>query len=956
MVTNPELDDLDLGSVIDAVKSASADELAKLTEISSKLDGAPTRTGAPIVQAELDTKKVENAVKSGVENATIAVNQKPKRKNSRRNRPVAQTTTRTNEVQLDLSAPEVATQAQPTPAPVNRIADNPEPEPQQQAPEKKERTKTPTATGDVTVSVEPPAPVFERVDSLDDMPDKVEQAVKDGLSGFDGYWKDTAGKLRRKDGKYASKQETQAYNAAEVANQRQQEQIGKSNDKQVGLFAQFAGTLKEFTKDRVKASMEQDNDATDAAGAAAGGSFFYSAKEMYNLSQETREAFEDAKQSVTESGTRDAIAASKIGKLFGIKSSSEKAESEHVETTANEPAESATVSSDVSRTESLQSASEARTESDRQGVTESSVNRTSNQSGADVRDSNRSTQKVTNNERTTATDTTIASVERTDSSNLVSHTGERVRDTESTNTTASDKSSSERVTQSQVATQVNNTSQIDKAKDSQYKAEQLEVLKEQSAERKDMVNEIVDKLDEVKTAAASAGGNGGGGLMDLAGDLFDRRGRKRGRAGRGGKAGKLRSIFSKGAGAGAGGIASKGMSMAGGAFKGLSKLGGIAGKAVPFLAPALMAYDAFSGFTDTERQQETFNLKDGQEATTGQKSSMALASVLDMGGLVSGGAGLIGSALGALGFDGAQEALSFDSGDMARGIYGMFGGDTPEKEPSKPVAKPDPEKEREYSANAVEYKQADKFERESMEREADPQRLTTERVKERSQETGKSFGYTYKRMSREREQQKQERQKIADEMGIDISGKVEHPDLGTMYSPQKKGDQLKIVEQELSRRREVESLAKQGDFRNGRFIGSEPKGYMTSLNTKVAAEQQQKANAQAALDAQDFSLTPAAVTPLMANAESSVRGNERVSDIRSQQQDKAFRDGEKSQSVKLDEESIKKLARGGSSHSSTTIIQKGNKTKEATAPAKPTGSIPNNFSDRSLQRQSADLE
>jgi hypothetical protein len=59
---------------------------------------------------------------------------------------------------------------------------------------------------------------------------------------------------------------------------------------------------------------------------------------------------------------------------------------------------------------------------------------------------------------------------------------------------------------------------------------------------------------------------------------------------------------------------------------------------------------------------------------------MAAASVLDMGGLVSGGAGLLGDALGFMGFDGAKEALNFDSGDMAKGIFEMFGGEVASKE------------------------------------------------------------------------------------------------------------------------------------------------------------------------------------------------------------------------------------------------------------------------------------
>lgn len=879
MVTDSELDDLDLGSVIDAVKRASDNELAKLTEISNKLEGLPARSSASTIKAELDSKKIETAVKSGVENATVVT--KKKRKASRRNSPVAQRSSRSNEVNLDLgiNAPEVVTQAQPIASPINRIADNPISDPPLSMLEKR--------AGEVLVSVDQQSSTRDDADSLENVPKKIEQAVRDGLSGFDGYWKDAAGKLRRKDGKYASSQESQAFNAAEVAQLRQQELAGKNTEKQTGLFAQFASTLKEFAKERVTSSLESDNDAADAAGAAAGGTFFYSAKEMYNISQETKEAFEEAKQSMTDakgklSGTRDAIAASKLGKLLGVKPS----ESEAPETVSDELAESVHTPHEAP---SLQDAIKATPESEQQ--TKAALSETS----------------------------TAVRVE--------SNTQERNINTDSNQ-----------------ASQVTSFSQIDKTKDAQYKAEHLEVLKEQTTERKDMINDVLDKLDEVKSAFGSA--NGSGGLMDLAGDLFDRKGRngRRGRAGKGGKAGRIKSIFSKAGGA-TKGVASKGMSMAGGAFKGLSKLGGIAGKAVPFLAPALMAYDAFSGFTDKDKQKETFNLKDGQEATTGQKSSMALANVLDLGGLVSGGAGLLGGVLGSLGFDGAQEALTFDSGDMARGIYGMFGGDTPEKESGKPVAKADPEKEREYSANAVEYKQADQFERESMEREADPQRLTTERVKERSQETGKSFGYTYKRMSREREQQKQERQRVADEMGIDISGNVEHPDFGSMYSPKKKGDQLKIVDQELSRRQEVEALAKNGEFSNGRFIGAEPQGYMSSLNTKVTAAQQKLSSQQ----------EPA---PTVAKAEANIRGNERVSEIKAQQQDKAFRGGVTPQSVKLDDETIKKITQNKAVSTSTKVIERNanRQNKEAVSPARTTGSIPNNFNDRSLQRQSADLE
>lgn len=112
---------------------------------------------------------------------------------------------------------------------------------------------------------------------------------------------------------------------------------------------------------------------------------------------------------------------------------------------------------------------------------------------------------------------------------------------------------------------------------------------------------------------------------------------------------------------------------AGGASKlgagALAGAGKLVSKAIPILAIASTAYDAYDGFTNKEKQQEAFNLKSTEEANLGQKTSMALGSVLDLGGLTSGAAGLLGDGLGALGFEGAKEALTFDSGDIAKAIY-----------------------------------------------------------------------------------------------------------------------------------------------------------------------------------------------------------------------------------------------------------------------------------------------
>lgn len=75
------------------------------------------------------------------------------------------------------------------------------------------------------------------------------------------------------------------------------------------------------------------------------------------------------------------------------------------------------------------------------------------------------------------------------------------------------------------------------------------------------------------------------------------------------------------------------------------------------VSAGLAVADGVEGWTDTQMHQDAFGLKDGQEATTAQKASAAAANILDMGGLLTGAANLVG-------FD-------VDTADLASGIYGV---------------------------------------------------------------------------------------------------------------------------------------------------------------------------------------------------------------------------------------------------------------------------------------------
>ncbi|MDV1094951.1 transglycosylase (plasmid) [Raoultella ornithinolytica] len=101
-----------------------------------------------------------------------------------------------------------------------------------------------------------------------------------------------------------------------------------------------------------------------------------------------------------------------------------------------------------------------------------------------------------------------------------------------------------------------------------------------------------------------------------------------------------------------------------------------AARAIPIVGTLGMAgYDAVDGYNDAEAQQQAFDLKNGQEATTQQKVSYAGANVLDMGGIVSGSANLLGKGLSALGMSSAGETLkNFDTGTIARGLNSSIEG------------------------------------------------------------------------------------------------------------------------------------------------------------------------------------------------------------------------------------------------------------------------------------------
>ncbi|EGR0375086.1 TPA: hypothetical protein ACMDSS_003714 [Vibrio parahaemolyticus] len=883
--------EVDLSLVVDAVKRASDRELAVLSEISRKLDGKTLPTNQKKAVLAVDTKGIEKAVTKGVSNASFNVSAIPsnnpqkglKSQTSETPKSSSTKTKRTGEIELSFAPSQPAeTQAKPDAKAVEQnssvsavtpIADT----------LKNEVAREPVKQAPVVVNVEAPESNSERLDTsiLDDVPEKLEKAVSDALAEFEGYWEDANGKLRRSDGRYASKQEQSAYkNAQQTALERQIEKQTDTEKESQNVFAKVATSLKQLAINNVKEFLQEENDATDAAGAAAGGSFFYSAKELYHLGQDAKNALDDVTEKATS--TKDKLKESKLGRLFTRGKKAPEADSQAVtaiETISHEQLSATKDSFETSHSTQI-------TPSDRPNRDGARGNVSVNRGGVD-------------------------------------------------------------------SSRISTASEIKNTKEQTYRANMLEVLHESSADRERQFDDVLDKLDDLISATKAAANDGQGGLLDLAGDMFERRrGRAGGRAGRkaGGKRGRIKSVMS-GIGSKASNVASKGVSMAGAAFKGMSKIGSVAGKAIPFLAPALMAYDAFSGFTDKDKQKETFNLKDGQEATTGQKSSMALANVLDLGGLVSGGAGLLGSALGAFGFDGAKEALTFDSGDLAKGIYKLFGG---EIEGDK---KAEPEKE-EHLKSAEAYHTAKASGDEKAMRELDAKnsnQVTSQEVAQKANEQGISYKEAYLAVKSEKQDSQDKRVKVAKETGMDMSGMVEHPDLGQVYSPEKKAEQVAAVDAEIKRRKEAEAVAaltKAAD--NTQTNSVTTASHESSINTELS---KQKTDTQSVVKVDTENTSNKTVA-----TQSSIQRNERVSELQAQAAMKDLKESGKPQTVELSKHSLDAIGRavnGSDATKPTTIFAapSGGSSKDKPASStKASGSIPLNFDDRSLQRQSADME
>ncbi|EHF9646211.1 lytic transglycosylase domain-containing protein [Salmonella enterica] len=230
----------------------------------------------------------------------------------------------------------------------------------------------------------------------------------------------------------------------------------------------------------------------------------------------------------------------------------------------------------------------------------------------------------------------------------------------------------------------------------------VQELEDQTDAIKEGDQKIIDRLDKIEGNTGKKGGGifsklfnmfgkGGKGVVTLLGGLLGGRllgkiigGKLGGRAV--GKVGAMalgglglkkmaRSLFGGGAGSGAalaeggGALAAKGVGRLG-----LKALGKGMLRAIPIVGTiAGGIYDGVTGWNSADAQRKAFGLSDGEDPATQQKTAYTLANILDMGGLISGLSGAIGSALKSMGFDAIGDMLqSFSTDSIAQAIDGSL--------------------------------------------------------------------------------------------------------------------------------------------------------------------------------------------------------------------------------------------------------------------------------------------
>lgn len=696
---------LDLSEITRAIQKSSAENIHELNAGFSKLERILKQkiAGGPISQPSRESRQKDKRNQPSVRLSQS--NDKKTQKNDNREQEIARekakakpvvTNSRENDIYLSNKIQRPLSHQQQksdsrralalTEISVNERDGHPEPE--QQKPN--------------VVSVENDSPVAKEVGISNFTPEDISQFKK----GADG-------RLRHNSGRFASKAEVKKYQDATgkgASSPGSQSEDEKSEDKQsVSILQSVSKSIAKIAALSMVGSVSgQGSGAGTVAGVAMGGSYFLAAQEMATMLADVKErfsekdinSFSDLKEVAKSKAIsiKEAIHGTKTnGKAMAtpmVSSSSQQA-SEQI-TTEKESVSSrvlATVANPVKALKGLFGAG-GRNDQGGSGSAGTAPPETAQliQQGAKNSSSVPNIQMEKSSPREQSADTAnpstiqaapigaqasrVAPVEtpsnRVESAVAPSKAPGKVPGKARSNGGAL------AAIKNSIAEPIKSLTTKIKTRPNRAETETVTLLKASSNSEEQHHVEKIRALGEIKDAIDMKSSASAGSLLGDAFDAFgdrDKRGRKKGKgrgrgksrggtgrpsAARGGRFSRMPSA--PGAFFGEAGAMAKPGAAAGG---GLLKAGGSAlrmgGAALSKLAlpltVAMAAFDGVSGYMDSDAQAKAFGLKEGQEASFGQKMSMATGSMLSLGGLT--------------------ELIGISAEDIAKGVYKMGGGTIP---------------------------------------------------------------------------------------------------------------------------------------------------------------------------------------------------------------------------------------------------------------------------------------
>lgn len=327
---------LSFAPVINAIDSANSSELAELAKIretlkdvANKLDGA-SNAPAPKPAPDADNgglviKRVARTTRAKEENQEKETG-KPEEKKSGRKNNASNSQAEENEKKSRAKTAEIA-QASPAISDLSVIGEKEEKETrkplsrERKQKENREKIapvisetreiteKTVTSKEENKQKTAPDkkvSPEKENKEKTSRKPSQQDRAIQEAMAEMRGFYRDERGRLRRENGQFASKAERRRYSASEQANKEAEERRkggseGKDEEKKATGIMQRLG---ELLKSKIKGDSIAENEATDAAGTAAGSSYWRSAVELYKTAQAAKEAKDNVSEKLFGKGKK----------------------------------------------------------------------------------------------------------------------------------------------------------------------------------------------------------------------------------------------------------------------------------------------------------------------------------------------------------------------------------------------------------------------------------------------------------------------------------------------------------------------------------------------------------------------------------------------------------------------------------------------------------------------------